>query len=224
MMDKPTLPVHDQTDHGIRILEEERRRIARDLHDGPAQVLTNISMKLDILEVLIDMDPDMAKTQVKDLQKKVNAVTNEIRHLIYDLRPIAVDEVGLIEATKALCIQYEKNWHIPVLLSVPDDMVSEGIAPAKQVALYRLIQEILNNIKKHAKAKNIEVVFSYDNDNLTISIKDDGIGFNPTHIPPGRYGILGMKERATYLGGTLDIDSVLGEGSMFTIRVPVYQG
>ncbi len=221
---KPVLPVFDQTDHGIRILEEERRRIARDLHDGPAQVLTNISMKLEILKMMIDSDPEMAKNQVDQLHKKVGSVVSEIRHLIYDLRPIAIDEVGLLEATKALCTQLQQNWNLPITMRTDDTIESKSVAPAKQVALYRLIQEILNNMKKHAKAKNIELEFLRNDGELLITIKDDGVGFDPSYIPPGHYGLIGMKERALYLGGMLDIDSVIGQGSKFMIRVPVYQG
>jgi len=223
-VEKPVLPVFDQVDHGIRILEEERRRIARDLHDGPAQVLTNISMKLEILNMMIDSDAEMAKTQVNQLHKKVGSVIREIRHLIYDLRPIAVDEVGLFEATKALCTQLQQNWNIPIKMHVQDSIESKWIAPAKQVALYRLIQEILNNMKKHAQAKTITLDVVKENDELFITIKDDGVGFDPNYIPPGHYGLIGMKERALYLGGTLEIDSVIGEGSTFVIRVPVRKG
>lgn len=221
---KPVLPVFDQTDHGIRILEEERRRIARDLHDGPTQVLTNISMKLEILKMMIDSDPEMAKNQVEQLHKRVGEVVSEIRHLIYDLRPIAVDEVGLLEATQSICTQLQQNWNLPITLRVENNIESKFVAPAKQVALYRLIQEILNNMKKHAKANHIEVEFVRSGEKLLITITDDGVGFDPNYIPPGHYGLIGMKERALYLGGTLDIDSVIGQGSKFTIRVPVYQG
>ena len=220
-VEKPVLPVFDQVDHGIRILEEERRRIARDLHDGPAQVLTNISMKLEILNMMIDSDAEMAKTQVNQLHKKVGGVIREIRHLIYDLRPIAVDEVGLFEATKALCTQLQQNWNLPIEMHVQDLVESRLIAPAKQVALYRLIQEILNNMQKHAKAKTIKLDALQDNDELLITIQDDGVGFDPNYIPAGHYGLVGMKERASYLGGTLDIHSVIGEGSTFVIRVPL---
>jgi len=222
-MDKPLLPVFDQTDHAIRILEEERRRIARDLHDGPAQVLTNISMKLDIIGQMIDGNPEMAKVQINQLHKRVGAVVNEIRHLIYDLRPIAVDEVGLLEATKELCRQSEKNWGTPISLSIHDDLLSSAVAPAKQVAIYRLIQEILNNVKKHAKASNIKVALKNDSANLIVEIQDDGVGFDPGYIPPGHYGLIGMKERATFLGGTLRITSEIGHGSTFVIEVPVYR-
>ncbi|WP_067621435.1 sensor histidine kinase [Alicyclobacillus acidiphilus] len=221
---KPVLPAFDEVDHGIRILEEERRRIARDLHDGPAQTLTNISMKLEVLKMMIDSDVEMAKNQVDQLHKKVGSVIREIRHLIYDLRPIAVDEVGLFEATKALCTQLQQNWNVPIEIHVPDSVESKSIAPARQVALYRLIQEILNNMKKHAQAKTITLTVSQENDELRITICDDGVGFDPNHIPAGHYGLLGMKERALYLGGTLEIDSVIGEGSTFVIRVPVRKG
>ncbi|KYP81104.1 sensor histidine kinase [Ferroacidibacillus organovorans] len=222
-MEKPTLPVYDQMDHGIWILEEERRRIARDLHDGPAQVLTNISMKLDVIEQMIDSHPEMAKVQVNQLHKRVGAVVNEIRHLIYDLRPIAIDEIGLFEAVKELCKQLEKNWSIPILMTMDEIVFSSEIAPAKQVAIYRLIKEILNNVKKHAKARTIDVLISKNGGDLVVDIKDNGIGFDTSYTPPGHYGIIGMKERAAYLGGTLEIHSSIGQGSTFIIQVPVYQ-
>lgn len=222
-MEKPVLPVYDQTDHAIRILEEERRRIARDLHDGPAQVLTNVSMKLDIIAQMIDSSPEMAKSQIVQLHKRVGAVVNEIRHLIYDLRPIAVDEVGIFEATRALCRQLEKNWNVIIRLDLSTDLVSSAIAPAKQVAIYRLVQEILNNVKKHAKAEIITVSFLRENHNLLVRIEDDGVGFDVTYIPPLHYGLIGMKERAQFLGGTLAIESEIGKGSTFVIEVPVYQ-
>ncbi|WP_249226721.1 sensor histidine kinase [Alicyclobacillus mengziensis] len=223
-IEKPVLPVFDQVDHGIRILEEERRRIARDLHDGPAQKLTNISMKLEVLKMMMDSDIEMSKNQVDQLHKKVGAVIREIRHLIYDLRPIAVDEVGILEATKALCTQLQQNWNIPIEMHVQDSVESNLIAPAKQVALYRLIQEILNNMKKHAQAKTITLDVVQESHELLITIRDDGVGFDPSYIPPGHYGLIGMKERALYLGGTLDIHSVIREGSTFVIRVPANKG
>lgn len=223
-VEKPVLPVFDQVDHGIRILEEERRRIARDLHDGPTQKLTNVSMKLEVLKMMMDSDIEMSKNQVDQLHKTVGTVIREIRHLIYDLRPIAIDEVGLFEATKALCTQLQQNWNLPIEMQVKGSVESKLIAPAKQVALYRLIQEILNNMKKHAQAKTIKLDVVQENGELLIIIKDDGIGFDPNYIPPGHYGLIGMKERALYLGGTLDILSVIGEGSTFVIRVPMSKG
>ena len=219
---KPELAVYDQTDQGIRILEEERRRIARDLHDGPAQILTNVAMRLDIIQQLVDDNPEMAKAQLAQLHKRVGKTVNEIRHLIYNLRPLAIDEVGLLQAVKQLCRQCEKDWRVPVTLEVEDGLESAAIAPAKQVAMYRLVQEILNNVNKHAKANNIGIAFSRHGSILEVIIQDDGKGFNPDDIPPGHYGLIGMKERAAYLGGELTISSVMGKGSTFIARVPVY--
>lgn len=223
-MDKAMLHVYDLRDQGIRMLEEERRRIARDLHDGPVQALTNISMKLEVLKHMLDSNPQIAKDQVDQLHRRVTEAVKEIRALIYDLRPLAVDEVGLIEATKALCSQFEKNWGISTSFVVQDGVTSAEITPAKQVALYRLIQEILNNIKKHARATTTVVEFLRDESDLIITVKDDGVGFDTNYVPPGHYGLIGMKERAEFLGGQLEIHSIIGQGSTFIIRIPMYTG
>ena len=216
------LPIYDQTDYGIKLIEEERRRIARDLHDGPAQALTNISMRLDVIRRLLTTDPEMAMQEMTRTNSRVVAAVNDIRRLIYDLRPIAIDEVGLISATTELCRRFEKDWHIAVTVQSAED-VKPDFAPAKQVALYRLLQELLNNVKKHAEAKQVRVAFARDGVKIQITVEDDGKGFDPTSIPAGHFGIAGMRERVDYLNGTLDIQSELGHGSLFVISVPVYK-
>lgn len=216
------LPIYDQTDYGIKLIEEERRRIARDLHDGPAQALTNISMRLDVIRRLLTTDPEMAMQELVRTNSRVVAAVNDIRRLIYDLRPIAIDEVGLIPATTELCRRFEKDWHIAVDVDTADDVASD-FAPAKQVALYRLLQELLNNVKKHAEAQSVRVDFRRDGAHITVSVTDDGKGFDPESIPAGHFGIAGMRERIDYLNGTLYIESVLGRGSTFVISIPVYK-
>jgi two-component system, NarL family, sensor histidine kinase DegS len=215
------LPIYDHTDQGIRILEEERRRIARDLHDGPAQQLTNISMRLDVLKRMMKMNPDMAENEITKINSRIVATVNDIRRLIYDLRPIAIDEIGLIPAMQILCKKCQEDWGISVSVINEELLTEVLIAPAKQVSLYRLTQEILNNIKKHAQANHVTVTLSQTNDRFLITIQDDGKGFDPTHIPAGHYGLVGMKERAEYLGGALKITSVIGQGSTFFIQVIV---
>jgi two-component system sensor histidine kinase DegS len=223
-MDKPVLPIHDAIDQGIRIIEEERRRIARDLHDGPIQTLTTISMKLDIVEMMIDQNPNLAKEQIRQLKARISSAANEIRQLLYDLRPVAIDEVGFIDATKSLCDEFERNSRIPVRLVVPDELVSLPMPPARQVVVYRLIQEILNNIRKHARASRVEMTISVEDHHLLVEVKDDGVGFDPDHIPAGHYGLVGMKERAAYLHGVVQVESEKGKGTTFTIRVPLTMG
>lgn len=217
------LPIYDQTDYGIKLIEEERRRIARDLHDGPAQALTNISMRLDVIRRLLETDPEMALQEMTRTNSRVVAAVNDIRRLIYDLRPIAIDEIGLVPATIELCRKFERDWHIAVEVHADDDVTSD-FAPAKQVALYRLLQEILNNVKKHADAKHVDIHFHRVDENIRITVVDDGKGFDPSTIPPGHFGIAGMRERITFLNGSLEIQSQFDEGSQFVILVPVYKG
>lgn len=222
-MVSPDLPVFDSTDAAIKLLEEERRRISRDLHDGPAQGLTNISMRLDIMQTLLQTNPDMAISELNRINSRVVSVINELRRLIYDLRPVAIDEVGLISATLEMTRSIERDTDMSFQVDIAPD-VKDDISPAKQVAIYRLIQEIFNNMKKHAEASLITLRFARQAGEMVITIRDNGIGFDPTVIPAGHYGMIGMKERASLLGGSLEIHSEIGSGSAFTIRVPVYKG
>ena len=211
------LPVQDQTDSGIKLMEEERRKMARDLHDGPAQALTNISMRLDAVQRLFQTDSDMALNELARINSRVVSVVNDVRRLIHDLRPLAIDEVGLVSATRDLCDRCAREWGLSIAFDVVDE--SLDLSPAKQVALYRLVQEILNNVHKHANAANVEVSTRREPRRILLRVVDDGRGFNPSVIPVGHYGLLGMRERAQYMGGELTISSSPGSGSEFTITV-----
>lgn len=216
------LPIFDQTDHGIKLIEEERRRIARDLHDGPAQAITNVSMRLDIIRRLLQTQPALAADEVDRLQQKVRVLVSEVRRLIYDLRPVAIDEVGVLQATLQLCERNQHDWNLPIEVSVQDD-VSLDIAPARQVAIYRLIQELLNNVHKHAEATKVSITFTQAQSDLIITVTDDGKGFHPNAIPDGHFGLAGMKERIQYLQGRFLIESSPGSGARFEMRLPVYE-
>ena len=216
------LPIFDQTDHGIKLIEEERRRIARDLHDGPAQAITNVSMRLDIIRRLLQTQPALVEEEVDRLQQKVRVLVSDVRRLIYDLRPVAVDEVGVLQATLQLCERNQHDWNLKIEVSVQED-VSLDIAPARQVAIYRLIQELLNNVHKHAEATNVKITFAQSKSDLIIQVADNGKGFDPDLIPEGHYGLGGMKERIEYLDGTFLIESAPGTGARFEIRLPVYE-
>jgi two-component system, NarL family, sensor histidine kinase DegS len=214
------LPVYDTTDQGIRLIEEAYRQIARDLHDGPAQQLTNLSMRLDIIPRMMDNDPEMAKRELARINTNVIQTINEVRRLLFDLRPLAIDEIGLVKAVVELAEKFQRDYGLNVRVDVDTD-ITNWVSPAKQVAVYRLIQEILNNTKKHAQANQVIILFTDTEDGLLeIQVQDNGKGFDPSNVSAGHFGLIGMKERAAYLGGALDIDSTIGEGSLFTIRLP----
>ncbi len=214
------LPVYDSIDDGIRLIEEERRRIARDLHDGPAQTLTNISMRLDILRQLFQVNPQKAMDELERTNSRLVGAINDIRQLIYDLRPLAIDEIGLHSAIVELCNKYDSERGLSIQLDMAD-ATGNQLSPAKQVAIYRLIQEILNNIHKHAEATMVQIQIVQTTTELTALISDNGKGFDPSIIPSGHYGIIGMKERAGYLGGLLNISSTIGHGSEFRLVIPI---
>lgn len=216
------LPAFDPVDYGVHLIEEERRRIARDLHDGPAQDLTNISMRLNIVERLVQSDTEMALTELTRTNQRIVSAVNEIRRLIYDLRPVAIDEVGLVAAVVELCRRCERDWHLTIEVAAQPE-ASNTIVPARQIALYRLIQEVLQNVHKHAQAQRVEVRIMQQNDQLSIDIEDDGRGFDSDHIPQGHFGIEGIKERTLFLGGALNIRSAPGHGTTVSVRLPCHQ-
>lgn len=217
------LPILDHTDQGIRMLEEERRRMARDLHDGPAQALTNISMRLSVLRSIVGVNPSRALEEIDRINSRLVETVNEIRRLIYDLRPVAIDETGLTSAIQELRTKWENDVGIPVVLAIANG-VTDDIAPAKQVAIYRLIKEIMNNIAKHAQATEVTIYIERSGCELVTLIRDDGKGFDPSVVHHGHYGLIGIRERADFLGGSLDIQSAIGQGASFFLRVPVYPG
>ena len=211
------LPVQDQTDSGIKLMEEERRRVARELHDGPAQSLTNISMRLDAVQRLFRTNPEMAQNELARINSRVVDVVNDVRRLIHDLRPLAIDEVGLVSATRELCDRCAREWGLSIAFTAENGTLS--LSPAKQVALYRLVQEILNNVHKHAEASCVSITIRRESRRIVLHVTDDGKGFDPAAVPAGHYGLLGMRERAQYMGGDLTISSSPGAGSEFVIAI-----
>lgn len=202
----------------VHILEEERRRFARDLHDGPVQVLSNTSMRLNMLSQLIQVDPALAEEEIRRMHHRLVQATSELRQLIYDLQPIAVDAMGLDEALKGLTHRVQRDWAVPVTVHVSGDV---RVLPADaEMMLYRAVQEALTNAAKHAEARAIAIELMATEDQVTCIVTDDGKGFDPTHRPPGHYGLGNMVERLEVVGGRADVASSPGHGTRITFTVP----
>lgn len=215
--------LRDPEDRGIRLLEEERRRIARDLHDGPIQVLINLSMRLQIIQRLMLADITLAEQELERIQQRLIGSINEIRQLIYDLQPVAIDEIGLVVAITSLFDRMKQETGLTCILTVDDGLQSQLVAltPARTIGVYRLIQEALSNIRKHAKAQTVAIRVSAEDSQLKLLIEDDGIGFDPSTRLPGHFGLDTMMERAEYMGGTGAIDSTPGMGTRLTFLLPM---
>ncbi|WP_069649188.1 sensor histidine kinase [Caloranaerobacter ferrireducens] len=213
---------------GIKILkaqEEERQRVARDIHDGPAQSLANVVIKTEICERLLDIDVNKARNELKNLKHIVRESLKDIRKIIYDLRPMSIDDLGFIPTIKRYGCNFSEETGINVEVFVIGQFKSmESIV---EITLFRIIQEALNNIKKHSKAKNVQIKIETTLKKINIVVKDDGIGFDvekklkETNIFEGGFGILGMRERVELLNGEFQIISSIGRGTSIIFRIPI---
>jgi len=213
---------------GIKILEaqeSERKRIARDIHDGPAQHMANVIMKADICHMVIRKDVEEGLKELSDLKESVKVALKEVRSIIFDLRPMSLDDLGLGETIQQIVnvISKESNIDINIKLK-PIEAEIESII---QVAVYRIIQEIFNNIKKHSKAKHAEVRLDFGTKYLMVNITDDGVGFNVDETlmrvktEGASYGLIGILDRVNQLQGEIKIKSSIGAGTTYTIKLPI---
>lgn len=213
---------------GVRILEaqeNERRRISRDIHDGPAQRVANIVMKADLCEKIAKKDMVAGLKELKGLKQASRDALKEVRDIIYNLRPMSLDDLGLNKTIEmnVSSIFENKNIEMDYRLSKLPSEVEEII----QVAIFRLSQEILNNIKKHSDANNVYMQTEYGSKYMRLTIGDDGVGFDVkatldrVRVEKKSYGLLGMIERVEQLKGEVTIDSDPSTGTIFTIKLPI---
>src|SRR5699024_2489998 len=204
----------------IEAQEEERKKISRELHDGPTQMLANILLRSEIVHRTLDKKSiTEAKSELKDVQEMIRQSINEIRHIIYDLRPMALDDLGLIPTLKKY-IETSREFHQVDINFSP--VGSFERLPAKyEVAFFRLIQESVQNAIKHAEPQLIEVLLQMTDYEVIIVVKDDGIGFVKEQSKLKSFGLMGMRERVEMLGGSFKISSERGEGTHVLMKIPL---
>lgn len=202
----------------IEAQEEERKRIAREIHDGPAQTMANVLLKSELCEKLIAKDIEQAKLELKNLKNIVHQSLKEVRKIIYDLRPSSLDDLGLIPALSRYIMNFNNDSGIYVDFVVLSEY--KRLSPEIEITCFRVVQEALTNISKHSMAKNASVKFEFGNRFISIIIKDDGIGFEREKIERG-YGLLGMKERVQILNGKFEVSSSQNKGTQIYVSIPL---
>jgi len=217
-------------EQGLHILEShenDRNRIARDLHDSSVQSLTGLVHKTELCMRLMDIDSIRVKLELQTMIETIKTIINEMREIIYNLRPMSLDNLGLVVTIDAYCLQLKKNYDIEVVFQ---NFTSEPRLPyIYKVTLYRILQEACCNIVKHAKATKIEVLLSCEEDKLMLVVRDNGIGFDTMKMiePEGEmlcgFGHSMMKERVTLLDGSMNIESVIGKGTVVSVEVPLQE-
>ena len=214
-------------DFAIRVIEaqeEERKRISREVHDGPAQMLANVLLRTDLITRSYDeKGVERAIQELRDLKGMVRDTLHEVRRIIYDLRPMALDDLGIVPTLKKYLnsVQdYNKGTYIEFSSRGEDRRMPMNY----ETAIFRLVQESVNNAIKHGSAKEIRVNFEWLKENVNISIKDNGTGFDMALTKQNSFGIVGMKERIDLLDGTMDIQSEIGQGTRIMFIIPIKKG
>ncbi len=207
----------------LNAMEEERKRIARELHDETSQVLTSLLISLAILEESITTPEGRAR--IGDTRRLAHQTLRAIRNLSIDLRPSALDDLGLLPALRWYVKEYQQKFTIDVDLQAT--AFKERLPTDVETALYRIIQESLTNVARHAQAHKVSVVLREDASAVYATIGDDGIGFDAEQLQktpgPGQergWGLVGMHERASLLDGSLTIDSQSGSGTIVRVYIP----
>ncbi|WP_374718758.1 sensor histidine kinase [Parageobacillus toebii] len=209
---------------GLKIIEaqeEERKRLSREIHDGPAQTLAHAILRSDFIEkVLKDRGIEAAIAEIRDFKKMVRSALYEVRRIIYDLRPMALDDLGLIPTLRKY-LQTIEDYNREITVSFVHIGEEVRLPARMEVAVFRLVQESVQNALKHAEATEIQVRTEMNNNQLFVMVKDNGKGFDTTVKKENAFGLIGMKERVELLQGTLTIRSKIGFGTTIFIRIPL---
>jgi len=201
--------------------EEERRRVATEIHDGVTQQLISIWYRVQACERLLERDLPAARGELEVAKSLIGEALNEARSAIYDLRPATLDDLGLVPAIEALT---RRTFGPEVEVNVATD-IPPHLPTHLETALYRICQELLNNVRKHAGAARVEVNLESETDQLRMIVIDDGRGFDvgayQSLRPETSFGLAGVTERVEMVGGRLDISSEIGRGTRAEIRIPL---
>jgi PAS domain S-box-containing protein len=199
---------------------QERQRLARELHDAVSQTLFSASVVAGSLPLLFERRPDKVRSGLAQLEQLTRGALAEMRTLLLELRPAGLVEADLGDLLKQLGVAITSRTDVPIDLTVEG---SQPLPADVQITFYRIAQEALNNIVKHARASCVKVDLNRNSETVTLQVEDNGRGFDPQHAQPGRLGIEIMRERAQSIGATFSLDSQAGQGTHITITWPIQE-
>jgi two-component system sensor histidine kinase NreB len=206
--------------HLLRAQEEERKRISRELHDATGQQLMVIRLYLGMLDGNSG-DPGELRKKISETVTVVDQTIEGIRRIIAKLSPLVLEELGLIAAIRKDAKDFTKRTGVRTRVAVSDSV--GRLSNQTETAIYRVIQEALHNVAKHAKAKNVTLQMARQDDAISLVIQDDGVGISAGPVPGRNFGLAGMQERVSMLGGTVKVGSSKNKGTRIEVRVPVTQ-
>jgi PAS domain S-box-containing protein len=201
--------------------EDERRRISREMHDRFGEQLTALARRVDMLKQSCAESPEL-QASVEALDAVSQELDRAVDHLVWELRPTALDDLGL----RAALSNYLQDWSKRVSISAElhtVGLLDDRLPPDAETALYRIAQEALTNVAKHARASNVDVILERRADHVLLIVEDNGVGFEPSSLENQSqgFGLLGMQERAALMGATIEIESAAGGGTTILVRMDV---
>ncbi len=216
----------NERDRIIEAQEEARKKLARDLHDGPTQSVAAIAMRVNMAQRTMVKDPKAAYQELSRIEELARRTTKEIRHMLFTLRPLALESQGLVAALQAMADKMKETFSQNVIVNV-DESLLDQLEMGKQGVIFYIVEEAVNNARKHAKAANIWVRLRPLEEGLALlEIQDDGVGFdveavNRTYDNRGSLGMVNLRERSELVNGLLHIQSAAGKGTRVQVYLPL---
>jgi signal transduction histidine kinase len=216
--------LREERDRLISKEDEVRRQLARDLHDGPAQTLAQIAMSVEFIKKLLERSPERVGKELDELADKARRANQDVRTMLFELRPVILESAGLVAALESY-VQRFPPTDLPRVHFKADE-IQGRVAPAAETTVFNVVQEAINNAKKHARARNIWVTLRQAGPQVIVTVQDDGQGFDVSGqqdaaVKRGSYGLLNMRERTAASDGDLSITSARGRGTTVTLTVPL---
>lgn len=206
----------------IQAQERDRRHLARQMHDGPAQSLTNLILQAEICERLFETDPDRVQDELESLKSAANSTFQKVREFIFDLRPMMLDDLGLVPTFKRYINAYKPKVDFEISLQISGE--ERRLPGTAEITLFRAMQELLQNTASHADAHHVQVQLDLRDTEVTLIVEDDGGGFDTVEVLDAvsrrTVGLPALQERIEMLGGELYLDSDPGRGTRARVRIP----
>jgi two-component system, NarL family, sensor histidine kinase DegS len=204
----------------VNAQEAERQRLSRQMHDGPAQALSNFILQTEIAMRLLDVDPVQAKDELGNLKTSAMGTFQKVRNFIFELRPMMLDDLGLIPTIRKYADAFKEQTGLDINVTVTGN--ERRLESYLEVMIFRAIQELLGNAARHSQATLIKVQVDLGNEIARVSIDDNGKGFDPETLKQSNsLGLKLIQERAEMLGGNFEIDSAAGKGTRVSFMVPI---
>jgi two-component system, NarL family, sensor histidine kinase DegS len=203
----------------VNAQETERQRLSRQIHDGPAQALSNFILQTEIAMRLMEVDTAQAREELNNLKTSAMGTFQKVRNFIFELRPMMLDDLGLVPTVRRYCDAFKEQAGLDINVTVTGN--ERRLEPYLEVMLFRAIQEVLGNAARHSQATLVKVHVDMGEDRVRVSVDDNGRGFDPESLQQSNsLGLKLIRERAEMLGGVFEVDSNPGKGTRVTFAVP----